>query len=32
MNVKLEMLKNICPPTNSNTAHTDKDAQWEKDK
>jgi len=26
------MLKNICPPINSNTAYTGEDAQWEKDK
>jgi hypothetical protein len=32
MNVKLQMLKNICPPINSNAAYTGEDAQWEKDK
>ena len=26
------MLKNICPPTNSNAAYTNGDAQWEKSK
>jgi hypothetical protein len=26
------MLKNICPPINSNAAYTDEDAQWKKGK
>ena len=32
MNVKWQMLKNICLPINSNTAYTGEYAQWEKDK
>jgi hypothetical protein len=32
MNVKRQMLKNICPPINPNAAYTGEDAQWEKDK
>jgi hypothetical protein len=27
-----QMLKNSCPPINSNSAYTGESAQWEKDK